>query len=81
MARRSLIPIALAVALVAPAVAEEPAPAEDAVAEATTTTTLRGHRGYGMHGDPRGLPTGLPGFSSPPVPLKEGEKPPGEPGA
>jgi hypothetical protein len=45
--------------------------AEEPAADAVTTTTIPGHsRGYGPHpNDPRGLPTGLPGFGSP------GEKP------
>ena len=36
-----------------------------------TSTTLPGTRGYGPHGDPRGLPTGLPGFGTPAVPEDE----------
>jgi hypothetical protein len=52
--------------------------AEDAAAP-TTTTTLPGHRGYKMApGDDRGLPTGVPGFSSPPMPMEE-KKPGHEP--
>jgi hypothetical protein len=43
--------------------------AEEPAADAVTTTTVPGHsRGY-VPNDPRGLPTGLPGFGSP------GEKP------
>ena len=45
---------------------EEPSTAPGAM----TTTTVPGNRGYHPHpNDPRGLPTGLPGFGSP------GEKP------
>jgi hypothetical protein len=66
-------------AFVAPAWAEEPKP-DAAAAAATTTTTLGGHRGYPgvAPNDPRGLPTGLPGFSSPPMPIDE-KKPSHEP--
>jgi hypothetical protein len=41
--------------------------AEEAAADAVTTTTIPGHnRGYGPPpNDPRDLPTGLPGFGSP----------------
>lgn len=64
-----------AVVLATPAFAEDPEPA----AATTTTTTLPGHRGYKRTGsDPEGLPTGLPGFSSPPVPI-EPKKPTHEP--
>jgi hypothetical protein len=68
--RSTLVLVALA--LVTAAWAEEPKPA-DTAAGATTTTTLGGHRGYPgvAPNDPRGLPTGLPGFSSPPVPVEE----------
>jgi hypothetical protein len=41
--------------------------AEGPAADTVTTTTIPGHnRGYGPPpNDPRGLPTGLPGFGSP----------------
>ena len=41
--------------------------AEGPAADAVTTTTIPGHnRGYGPPpNDPRGLPTGLPGFGTP----------------
>jgi hypothetical protein len=67
--------IALAVTFLAgaPAWAEEPAP--DA---STTTSTLPARRSYpGQGAEPEGLPTGLPGFGSPPVPPERKEAPPG----
>ena len=63
------------VASVAPAwAAEDPKPDDSTV----TTTTLPRRRG--LVGDPRGIPTGLPDFGTPSVPL-EGQKPSHEPAA
>ena len=55
------IVLAIIVLVVPASWAEEPA------ADAVTTTTIPGHsRGYAPPpNDPRGLPTGLPGFGSP----------------
>jgi hypothetical protein len=73
MLPRSTLMLAV-LAVATPAFAEDPEPAA-----ATSTTTLRGHRAYkGAGGEPEGLPTGLPGFSSPPVPI-EPKKPTHEP--
>jgi hypothetical protein len=71
--------LVVALALVAPAWAEEAQPA-DTAAPAATTTTLGPRRGYPgvAPNDPRGLPTGLPGFSSPPMPIDQ-KKPSHEP--
>ena len=57
------IAIVLAVILLVVPASRGEGPAADAV----TTTTLPGHnRGYGPPpNDPRGLPTGLPGFGTP----------------
>ena len=63
------------VASVAPAWAEDQKAADTAE---TTTTTLPKYRRRGLVRDPRGLPTGLPDFGTPSVPI-EGAKPGHEP--
>ena len=72
---RRVVSCASALALLGGALAAAPESPEVPI----TSTTLPGTRGYGPHGDPRGLPTGLPGFGTPAVPLEQEKKPPAVP--